>query len=134
MKLRLLLPAVALLISAAAEGAPADPPDVQARSSEAFTECTRDSMATADTVFCIASEAKHQEPKLEQAYVGALKRAAAKRRPAIRNAQVAWRKKAQVDCDAAAAGEQYERIAQATRGQCMLDATIRRTIELERKR
>lgn len=131
---RLFLPAAALATAAVAHDAPADPPDVQAHYSETFTECTRDSMATADTVFCIASEAKHQEPKLEQAYVAALKRAAAKRKPAIRSAQVAWRKKAQADCDAAAAGEQYERIAQATRGQCMLDATIRRTIELERKR
>jgi len=133
MTLPLFLAAAALVTAAGADGAPVDAPDVQARYSESFTECTRDSMATADTVFCIASEAKHQEPKLEQAYVMALKRATAKRKPAIRSAQVAWRKKAQADCDAAAAGEQYERIAEATRGQCMLDATIRRTIELERK-
>ena len=71
---RLFLPAAALATAAAAHDAPADPPDVQAHYSETFTECTRDSMATADTVFCIASEAKHQEPKLEQAYVAALKR------------------------------------------------------------
>ena len=108
--------------------------DVQAHYSESFTTCLEDALATADTVFCIAAEAQRVEPKLEQMLDEAVKRLSAKRRAAFRSAQVEWVSKTRAKCDSEMEGEIFERSAQARRGQCMLDETIRRTIELERKR
>jgi uncharacterized protein YecT (DUF1311 family) len=108
--------------------------DVQAHYSESFTTCLDDALATADAVFCIAAEAQRVEPKLEQMLDEAMKRLSAKRRAAFRSAQMEWESKTRAKCDSEVEGEVFERIAQARRGQCMLDETIRRTIELEGKR
>jgi uncharacterized protein YecT (DUF1311 family) len=122
------------LLVAAGQPKPIEQADIEARYSDSFTECTRDALATADTVFCVVTEAKTQEPKLDEALAAALKALPARRKAALRLEQAAWRKDAAAKCDQAVADEQFERVAQAKRGQCMLDETIRRTLELERSR
>ena len=117
-----------------AEPQPIGQAEVEARYSDLYVECARDAMATADTIFCISTEAVRQEPKLEQALAAALKSAQSKRRAALGKAQSAWRDKALADCAEAAAAIEFERGANIVRGQCMLDAMIRRTLELERAR
>jgi uncharacterized protein YecT (DUF1311 family) len=114
--------------------AAAEPIDVQAHYSETFTACLADALATADRVFCIAAEAQRAEPALEKALEEALNRLSPKRRTAFRSAQAEWRSTVRAKCDSEVADEEFERVAQANRGQCMLDETIRRTIELEGKR
>jgi uncharacterized protein YecT (DUF1311 family) len=123
-----------LALVAAAQPKPIEQADIESRYSDSYTECTRDALATADTVFCVVTESKAQEPKLDEALAAALKALPAKRKTALRLAQAAWRRGAAAKCDQAIADEQFERVAQAKRGQCMLDETIRRTLELERSR
>jgi uncharacterized protein YecT (DUF1311 family) len=129
---RICLLFAAVMLVATGQPKPIEQADIEARYSDTFSECTRDALATADTVFCLTKEAEIQEPKLEKAYAATLKRLTPKRKAALRSAQANWRKEAQAKCDEAAAGLEFERVAEAERGQCMLDATIRRTIELER--
>ena len=116
---------------AASEPEPPAEADIEARYSEAFVECRQDSMATADLIFCVRTESERQEAKLEAALASAVKRAPARRKAALRATEANWLKSAQAKCDDAVADEQFERVGVARRGQCMLDETIRRTIELE---
>jgi uncharacterized protein YecT (DUF1311 family) len=118
-------------IAAAGSGATAAEPEIEARYSDSFVECRDDSMATADVIFCLRTESERQEAKLQSAFAAALKRAPARRKAALRAGEANWLKKTQVKCDLAVADEQFDRLAAAKRGQCMLDETIRRTIELE---
>lgn len=108
--------------------------EIEARYSAEFGECLKDGLATADTVFCVTTEAGQQESRLDRALAAALKRVSARRRPALRSAQAKWEEQSRAKCDAAVAGEPFERVADAERGQCLLDETIRRTIEIERIR
>ena len=132
MKKPLLTICCALVAVAAAEPEGLAPdPEVEARYSDSFVECRQDSMATADLIFCVRTESERQEAKLESAFAAALKRASPKRKAALRASEASWLKAAQQKCDDAVADGQFERVAAARRGQCMLDETIRRTIELE---
>lgn len=124
----------ALELTGAASAKTIDAAEIAARYSGSFGECQNAALATADTIFCITVEANHQESRLEDAFAAAVKRLPAKRKVALRSTQLQWRKQARSKCNEAAAGEPFERIAEARRGQCMLDSIIERTIELERSR
>lgn len=102
--------------------------------SAGFTACRSAALATADVVFCIMTEAKVQEAKLDSALAQALKRLPAKRRAALRTAQAEWHRRAAAECDESVKDRTFERMAEAERGQCLLDSMIRRTAEIEKKR
>lgn len=134
MRIIALLTAGLLSLAAAAQPKEIAHSEIEARYSAEFADCLRDGMATADTVFCVDTEAKLQEPKMEKALQAALKRVPPKRRGSARAAQSKWVRDSRARCDEEVKDEPFERVADARRGQCMLDEIIRRTIELERLR
>jgi uncharacterized protein YecT (DUF1311 family) len=130
-----LLPVAAgFALAAAAQPRPIEQPAIQARYSVDYTECIADSMATPDIVFCTQVESRQQQSRLQSAFRRALERLPARRKASFRTAQALWLTGAGTRCDKAVADEQFESVKSAKRGQCMLDETIRRTIELERRR
>jgi uncharacterized protein YecT (DUF1311 family) len=132
---RQLLPAAAgFALAAAAQPAPVEQSNVQARYSADYTECIADSMATPDVIFCTQVEDRQQQARLQSAFRKALERLPARRKAPFRTAQAMWLTGAGARCDKAVADEPFESVKTAKRGQCMLDETIRRTIELERRR
>lgn len=129
-----LLPALLIL---SAHSAPlAAPPqlEVEARYSPTFGECIDASMATADRIFCLQAEIGRQEATLKSAYARAAKRLPPRSRRALNASQASWKGKAETECLSQTSGEEFETVAAADRDQCLLDATIRRTMELERRR
>lgn len=126
-------PAAAPPEAAASSGAAADASSVEARYSPAYDACMSSGEAaqgvTVAMADCTSAEIEAQDAKLNVAYQQAMRGLEEGPRQKLREAQRAWIKFRDTKCASEANSGGTMDILNS--GSCILDATVRRTIELE---
>ena len=119
--------------AAASSGAAADASSVEARYSPAYDACMSSGEAaqgvTVAMADCTSAEIEVQDAKLNAAYQQAMRGLEEAPRQKLREAQRAWIKFRDTKCASEANSGGTMDILNS--GGCILDATVRRTIELE---
>jgi uncharacterized protein YecT (DUF1311 family) len=116
-----------LLASAPAS---AGQPEIEARYSKAFKTCPGLERSTAEMIDCIDAETKVQDKALNATYQKIMKDLNDRQKGKLREAQRAWITYRDSWC-AAQQDDDWGSISTIVANNCVLDETIRRTIELE---
>jgi uncharacterized protein YecT (DUF1311 family) len=115
---------------AAVSPARAASPDIEARYSKDFKACPGLSGSTLEIVGCIDGERAVQDKALNTTYQKVLGDLTAPQKTHLRDAQRAWIAYRDAWCGAQQ-DDEWGSISKIVAAQCVLDETIRRTIELE---
>ncbi len=130
LRLFLCASATAFLLAAAPVVSVAGTPDVEARYTKAFKNCPGMNGGTAEMVGCIGDETTIQDKKLNDTYKKAMTDLNEGQKAKLRNAQRAWVLYRDAWCEAQH-DDEWGSISTIVANNCVLDETIRRTIELE---
>jgi uncharacterized protein YecT (DUF1311 family) len=114
----------------AAVPANAGAPEIEARYSKTYKDCPGLAGGTAEMVGCIGDETTRQDKTLNDAYKKAMDGLNDRQKTALRTAQRAWIAYRDAWCEAQH-DDEWGSISTIVANHCVLDETIRRTIELE---
>ncbi|HWE44543.1 MAG TPA: lysozyme inhibitor LprI family protein [Caulobacteraceae bacterium] len=126
----LLLSAAAATLCLTAFPALAGSPEVEARYSKTFKTCPGMERSTMEMVDCIDAETKLQDKALNATYQKIMDDLNDRQKANLRTAQRAWIAYRDAWC-AAQQDSDWGSISTIVANNCVLDETIRRTIELE---
>lgn len=105
--------------------------EIHARLTPQYTSCMSAALATADMLECISSETKIQDHALNATYKRVMGKLEPEGQATVRQAQRAWIKERDAQCDKEAAEFEGGSLGPVTHADCYLQKEIERTIQLE---
>lgn len=105
--------------------------EIQSRLTPAYSRCMSAALATGEMLDCITAETKIQDDALNATYKRVIGKMESGAQATVRQAQRAWIKERDEQCDKEAEEFEGGSLAQVTQADCYLRKEIERTIQLE---